>query len=253
VTSLRRRPRRGWFITFEGPEGAGKTSQAARLRDAAIEGGVDVLVSREPGGTSVGERIRDLLLTGVRAGGVGPEPEPTHARADALLFSAARAQLVTEVIEPGLARGQLVVVTRFADSTLAYQGFGQRLDLDELRELERFATGGLKPDLTILLDVPAEVGLARKSRAEVNRFESTFDLDFHRRVRDGFLALAKAEPERFAVVDATRPADEVFTGVLRATDRLPDLELGPRTERGRRGAAEHAPSEPQARKVRIHR
>jgi dTMP kinase len=209
-------PQRGAFITIEGPEGAGKTTQAERLREAIVGLGVEVVLTREPGGTDLGERIRGLLL----APADGPSHDP---RADALLFNAARAQLVTEVVRPALARGAVVVATRFADSTLAYQGFGAGLAIDELRALERTATGGLRPDLTILLDLPAEAGLARKTGDEVTRFETAFDLAFHRRVRDGFLALAAAEPERFAVVDASGTPDAVAAGVLRAAARIPSL------------------------------
>src|SRR4051794_5321390 len=207
----------GWFLTVEGPDGAGKTSQVERLRDRATDAGFDVLVTREPGGTAVGERIRDVLLR-------TDADAPLDPRTDALLFNAARAQLVTEVIRSALARGALVVSTRFADSTLAYQGYGAGLPLDELAAIERVATGGLRPSLTILLDVPVEVGLARKSGHEVTRFESEFDTAFHRRVRDGFLALAAAEPDRFAVVDATLPEGEVAAAVVRAAARVPGLE-----------------------------
>jgi dTMP kinase len=253
VTSLKRRSGRGRFITFEGPEGAGKTSQAAGLRDIAAEAGLDVVLTREPGGTAVGERIRELLLAPSSDPSREDVPGTIDARSAALLFNAARAQLVAEVIEPALARGQLVIATRFADSTLAYQGSGEGLAPDGLRVLERFATGGLKPDLTILLDLPAEVGLGRKAGVEMTRFESAFDLDFHRRVRDGFLALAAAEPARFAVIDAARSSDLVFQDVLEATRRVGNLDLSPMDARGRRGAREHAPSEPEAREVRIHR
>jgi dTMP kinase len=205
--------RRGPFVTIEGPEGAGKTSQAERLRRAAGAAGLDVLITREPGGTIVGERVRELLL----------DPASEHGpRTDALLFNAARAQLVAEVIRPALDRGTLVVSTRFADSTIAYQGYAAGLPLEELRRLERFATAGLRPNLTILLDLPPEAGLDRKG-AEQTRFESAFDLDFHRRVRDGFLAVAAAEPDRFVIVDATVREDEVAAAVLRAVARLPGL------------------------------
>ncbi len=205
----------GSFVTIEGPEGAGKTSQAERLRRRAAAAGLDVVVTREPGGTEVGERVRQILL----------DPGSIHgARADALLFNAARAQLVAQVVRPAIARGALVISTRFADSTLAYQGFGAGLPLDELRALEEFATAGLKPALTVLRDVPSEVGLARKG-AETTRFESGFDLDFHRRVRSGFLALAAAEPDRFVVVDAAAPVDVVGAAVLGAIGRLPGLDV----------------------------
>ncbi|MFL5680599.1 MAG: dTMP kinase [Chloroflexota bacterium] len=226
----------GWFLTVEGPDGAGKTSQVERLRDRATEAGFDVLVTREPGGTAAGERIREVLL---RSGA----DAPLDPRTDALLFNAARAQLVAEVIKPALARGRLVVSTRFADSTLAYQGYGAGLPLDELRAIESVATGGLRPDLTILLDVPVAVGLARKSGVEVTRFESEFDVAFHQRVRDGFRALAAAEPDRFAVVDATLPEEDVAAAVVAAAARVPRLE--------RLSAA--APSEPAPLAGRIQR
>ncbi len=205
----------GWFITIEGPEGAGKTTQTQRLGRRAAAAGLEVVVTREPGGTTVGERVREMLL----------DAASTHGpRADALLFNAARAELVESVIRPALARGALVVSTRFADSTLAYQGFGAGLDLDELRALERFATAGIVPDLTILLDLPAEVGLARKD-FERTRFESAFGLDFHRRVCDGFRALAAADPVRFAVIDARATAAEVESAVTAAASRLTGLGL----------------------------
>lgn len=224
-------PRRGWFVTFEGPEGAGKTEQARRLHDLAVEAGLPVVLTREPGGTPLGEAIRGILLAGDAAF--------ADPRADALLFNAARAQLVAEVIGPALARGELVVSARFADSTLAYQGYGAGLPLDELRAVAAFATGGLTPDLTILLDLPIEDGLRRKAAsAEENRFEAAFERGFHERVRAGFLALAAAEPTRFVVVDARLEPDAVFAAVLRALERLPDLArrlLGPRVvgSRGR--------------------
>jgi dTMP kinase len=198
---------RGLFITLEGPEGGGKTTQAARLRDRFVAAGRSVVLTREPGGTPLGERIRDVLLASA--------DEPHDPRADALLFNAARAQLVATVIRPALARGDVVIAARFADSTLAYQGYGAGLPIDELRALERAATGGLRPDRTVLLDLPVEAGLARKGADEATRFETAFDLDFHRRVRDGFVALAAAEPDRFVVVDATQPADAVAAAIAK--------------------------------------
>jgi dTMP kinase len=207
-------PPRGWFITIEGPEGSGKTTQAEALVDHLRAGGVDVVLTREPGGTWLGERIREVLLA--RTGST----TPTDPLTDAFLFNAARRQLVTEVIRPHLANGTSVVCARFADSTLAYQGFGAGVPLERLRELEATATDGLRPELTILLDLPVETGLARKAPGDVTRFEAEFDLRFHRRVRDGFLALAAAEPDRFVVVDATRPAEDVTIGVSAAADRL---------------------------------
>lgn len=212
---------RGWFISLEGPEGSGKTSQAEALRARLSAGGPSVTLTREPGGTSTGERVRAILLGNAAPGDSGGGPAP---RTDALLFNAARAQLVAEVIGPALARGDIVVCARFADSTFAYQGYGAGLPREELRTLERFATDGLRPDLTLLLDVPPEVGLARKTGDEVTRFEAGFDLAFHRRVRDGFLALAADEPARFAVIDATRSFDMVHDSVVAAVaERLPAL------------------------------
>lgn len=198
----------GVFITLEGPDGSGKTSAAKRLASSLRAIGLDVVSVHEPGGTELGERLRELLLH--------REEVPIDPLADALLFNAARAQLVREVIRPALAAGRMVVCARYADSTLAYQGYGAGLDLDLLRRLEAIATGGLKPDLTILLDLPVDVGLTRKRRGRgpLTRFESRLDLAFHRRVRDGFLALASAEPGRWRVVDAARSRGSVVADVL---------------------------------------
>jgi dTMP kinase len=211
-------PTRGWFITLEGPEGAGKTTQAQALVAHLAARGDDVHLTREPGGTWLGERLRDVLLARTTSSA------PTDPVTDALLFNAARRQLVTEVIRPELDAGRTVLCARYADSTLAYQGYGAGVPLDRLRTLEMAATDGLRPDLTILLDLPVEMGLGRVAPGDVTRFEAEFDLAFHRRVRDGFLALAAAEPDRFAVIDATRPADEVARDVAAASDRLLDGE-----------------------------
>ncbi len=175
---------------------------------------MDVLTTREPGGTWLGERLRDVLLarTGSTAG--------TDGLTDALLFNAARRQLVSVVIEPALASGRTVVCARFSDSTLAYQGYGAGVPLERLRALEALATDGLRPDLTILLDLPVEAGLARKAPGDVTRFESEFDLAFHRRVRAGFGALAAADPERFTIVDAMGSSHAVVAAVNAAADRL---------------------------------
>lgn len=207
-------PKRGWFITMEGPEGAGKTTQVAALARYLADTGLDVHVTREPGGTWLGERLREVLLA--RTDSVAP----TDPLTDALLFNAARRQLVTEVVRPALESGRTILCARFADSTLAYQGYGAGVPLELLRVLEEAATDGLKPNLTILLDLPVEAGLARKAPGEVTRFEAEFDVAFHRRVRDGFLALAAGDPGRFAVVDASRPADEVALVAAAAVDRL---------------------------------
>jgi dTMP kinase len=196
----------------EGPDGAGKTTQAGALAAHLRQCGLDVLLTREPGGTWLGERVRELLLT--RTGST----VSTDPLTDAFLFYAARRQLVVEVIHPALAAGRTVLCARFADSTIAYQGYGAGVPLDRLRALEAVATDGLMPDLTLLLDLPVEAGLARKAPGDVTRFETEFDLAFHRRVRDGFLALAAAS-ERFVILDATRSPQDVATAVNAAADR----------------------------------
>ncbi len=212
-------PHRGPFITLEGPDGSGKSSLLARLVSVLRARGLDVVATREPGSTPLGERIRSILLD--------TEPRIDHTgRADALLFAAARTQHVDEVIRPALARGAVVLCDRYADSSMAYQGAGSQIPLDEVRALQQFATGGLWPDLTILLDLPVDAGLARK-REEVTRFEAYHDLAYHERVRAAFLAFAAAEPERYAIVDATLGPDEVLgasaAAVARLADRWPAL------------------------------
>lgn len=192
-------------MTLEGPEGSGKTVVAKRLAAELAARGHRVVLTREPGGTPLGERVREILL-GRADLGIDP-------RADALLFNAARAQLVAEVIRPALDAGAVVICARFADSTLAYQGYGAGLPILELRAIASVATGGLEPDLTILLDVDPEVGIRRKAPGARNRFES-IDLAFHRRVRDGFLELAREAPARWRVVDSARHIDRVFDDVL---------------------------------------
>jgi dTMP kinase len=188
---------RGVFITIDGPEGGGKTTQAKRLAAFLSSRLPSVHLTREPGGTWLGERLREVLLA--RTGSTAP----TDPLTDALVFNAARRQLVREVIRPALESGTIVICARFADSTLAYQGYGAGVPLDQLRNLAAIATDSLVPDLTILLDVPVDVGLARKAPGDVTRFEAEYDLAFHQRVRDGFLAIAAAEPERVVVVDAS--------------------------------------------------
>jgi dTMP kinase len=189
------------FITLEGPEGSGKTRQISGLVEVLRQEGYPVLMTREPGGTAIGDQIRSVLFD--------MQNTDMRPRTEILLFQASRAQLVEQVIRPCLGRGEVVVCDRYADSTLAYQGYGHRVDLDELRRVVNFATGGLKPDLTLLLDVEVEVGLKRKVAAsEWNRLDA-YDLDFHRRVRQGYHEMARAEPERWVMIDAGQPPEAV--------------------------------------------
>jgi dTMP kinase len=204
--------KRGRFITIEGPDGSGKTTQAERLAERLRAAGRPVLVTREPGGTRLGEQLREILLA--RHSGI----EPTDALTDAFLFEAARRHLVQQVIRPALENEAIVVCGRYSDSTLAYQGFGAGVPLATLRTLDEAATEGLRPDLTILLDLPAEAGLARVAPDDVTRFEAEHDVAFHRRVRDGFLRLAAEAPNRFVIIDATRSADEVAADVWHAVE-----------------------------------
>ncbi len=203
---------RGPFITLEGPDGSGKSSLLPRLAAVMRARGVDVVTTREPGSTPLGERIRSILLD--------TEPRIDHTgRADALLFAAARTQHVDELIRPALERGAVVLCDRYADSSMAYQGAGSQIPMDEMRALQQFATAGLWPDLTILLDLPVEAGLARK-HDEVTRFEAYHDLAYHERVRAAFLAFAAAEPERYAIVDARQDEAAVLAGAVAAIGRL---------------------------------
>ncbi len=197
------------FVTLEGGEGSGKSVQALRLK-ARLEGrGLSVVATREPGGTAVGEGVRGIVLH--PPGGAQVEP-----LAELLLFEAARAQLVATVIRPALQRGSTVLCDRFADSSLAYQGYGRGLDLDLIERLNAIATGGLRPDLTLLLDVPAGVGLARRRQeGGLNSLDSE-DLAFHERVRQGYLALARREPARWRIIDASRGVDDVADAVWSA-------------------------------------
>lgn len=210
------------FITFEGPEGSGKSTQAALLAERLRSSGIEVVAVREPGGTAAGERIRAILLG--EGGTVAIDP-----RSDALLFNASRAQLVAEVIRPALERGAVVIADRFSDSTLAYQGHGSGLPIHELRTLIAFATAGLTPDLTFLFDLPVEVGLARKSGSGRTRFEEGFDLAFHARVARGFREMASADPARWRTLDARRTATELEGEV----NRLVDAALATRSGRDR--------------------
>ncbi len=195
------------FITFEGPDGSGKTTQFRRTLDALQAAGYPVIATREPGGTSISDQVREVLLNRLDNTAMIPQ-------AEALLFSAARAQLVAEVIRPALAAGKIVVSDRFYDSTLAYQGHGYGLDLAALRAITTFATDGLTPDLTIFLDCPPDVGLRRRASNDVewNRLDDKA-LAFHHRAYQGYRALIAAEPERWAVIDACQDQDAVFADI----------------------------------------
>jgi dTMP kinase len=190
------------FITLEGPEGSGKTAHLPPLAESLEQQGYLVVVTREPGGTPIGDEIRSTLL---RLGNTA-----MHPTTEILLFQASRAQHVQELILPALQAGKVVLCDRFSDSTLAYQGYGHQTDLAELAQIVRFATGGLQPDLTVLLDVDIEVGLQRRSadKGNWNRLDAK-EAAFHRRVRDGYLKMAADEPERWAVVDASLPIEQV--------------------------------------------
>jgi dTMP kinase len=197
------------FITLEGPDGSGKTTQIRLLHDALVAAGYDVLLTREPGGTAIGDQIRAVVHDVINV-----ELVPT---AEILLYSASRAQLVAQVIRPALAAGKIVLCDRYADSTMAYQGYGRGLDLEALSAITRFATGGLKPDLTVLLDLEPEVGLSRRQVGgdELNRMDRQ-ELDFYQRMRQGYITLAAEEPERWIRVDASGPVEEVARAIKAA-------------------------------------
>lgn len=198
------------FITFEGPDGSGKSTQLTLLADWLRGHGMDVLVTREPGGTAIGDRVRAILLD--------PLCKEMVAEAEVLLYSAARAQHVGEVIQPQLARGGAVLCDRFADSSMAYQGYGRGLKLDTLTVITRFATGGLRPDLVVYLDIPVEAGLRRKllyandDASQWNRIEQEART-FHERVRAGYLTMAATDPARWLLVDADQPINTVQASV----------------------------------------
>jgi dTMP kinase len=200
----------GRFITFEGGEGSGKTTQIRILAERLRAAGKDVLLTREPGGTELAEKIRTLVRE--------DSADPPNSRAETLLFLASRAQVVESVIRPALAAGTWVLCDRFADSTFAYQGYGRGLNLDEIKRINLFATGGLVPDRTVLLDVSPEVS-AKRMRAreaatntDADRMEKAGD-GFHARLKNGFIELAAAEPARFAVIPADGSVEEVGEAV----------------------------------------
>jgi len=206
-------PRTGLFIAFEGGDGAGKSTQAALLTQSLQDAGVTVVRTREPGGTPVGEKLRSLVL------------EHGHgqidARTEALIFAASRAAHVEQVIRPALERGDVVVCDRYIDSSVAYQGAGRNLGTGEVRSVNEWATGGLVPDLTVLLDVDPEAGRSRRTAADAaeDRLESEPD-SFHGSIRGAFLALADASPGRYLVLDAAAPVGELSRKILARVEEL---------------------------------
>jgi dTMP kinase len=207
----------GMFITFEGPEGSGKTSQIRLLNEFLMEKEYPVLTTREPGGTEIGNQVREILTR--------MENQDMHPRTEILLFLAARAQLVEQYIRPAIQQGRIVLCDRYADSTLAYQGYGHGIDLALLRQLLDFATGGLWPRLTLLLDIESEKGLNRKrDGGEWNRLDA-YALAFHQRVRRGYLELAGQFPERWVVIDASQSFETVQSQIRQVImERLPRLD-----------------------------
>ncbi|HEX9016680.1 MAG TPA: dTMP kinase [Chloroflexota bacterium] len=220
---------RGAFVVFEGPEGGGKTSQARALASGLEGMGYSTVLTREPGGTSLGSAVRDIVL---------PESSISISpRSEVLLYCASRAQLVEEVIKPALARGEVVVSDRFGYSTIAYQAYGRGLDVASVTEVVRFATGGIDPDMNVLLDLDPGTGLTRKqglvlsgNPEEWNRYEQE-EVAFHERVRNGYLELARGDPERWVVVDAGLPFGVVQDRIIRVVSALLDREQVPRRSR----------------------
>ncbi len=206
--------RNGVFIAFEGGDGAGKSTQVRLLAEALRARGREVLVTRQPGGTPLGASIRDLVLHG----------DHVSPRAEALLFAADKAHHVDLVIRPALAAGQVVVTDRYTDSSVAYQGAGRDLGAGEVHDLQMWAVGDLVPDLTVVVDVPADEG--RRRRGEVHdRLESETD-DFHASIRAHFLAMARGNPQRYLVVDGTRPSDDIHADILTRVEALSPVGSG---------------------------
>ena len=210
--------KKGTFITFEGPEGSGKTTHIASLAEYLRTQNFSVVTTREPGGTPIGDEIRSVLM--------GLKNTDMRPRTEILLFQASRSQLVEQVILPGLAQGDVILSDRYADSTLAYQGYGyQQFSIEDIKPLITFATGGLIPDLTLLLDVDIEIGLQRRmQQGGWNRLDA-YDCAFHQRVRQGFLELAQSSPNRWQVIDASLPMEKVQDEIRRVVlARLSGIE-----------------------------
>jgi len=201
----------GVFIPLAGPDGCGKSTQLAPLADYLRSIGRTVFTTREPGGTAISDQVRQILMA--------MKNTSMHPRTELLLFLSARAQLVEEVIRPRLAAGEIVISDRYGDSTLAYQGYGHGYDRDTIRRLLEFATGGLKPDLTLLIDVDVEEGLRRRQvgGGEWNRLDA-YQLEFHRRVREGYHELAKLEPARWVTINGEQTPEMVQLSIRQAVD-----------------------------------
>jgi dTMP kinase len=214
----------GTFITFEGIEGSGKSTQILLLANHLKKTGADVQLTREPGGTPIGDQVRKILLH--------PDHTALDAKAELLLYAASRAQHLREVILPALARGAVVLCDRFSDATLAYQGYGRGLDIEIIRALDRIVTAGMRPDLTLLFDIDAAGGVGRAHGRNSSRgleAEARFEneqLEFHERVRQGYLALMRQEPDRIRIVDASPPPEEVQRAVRRIVDALLQRDEG---------------------------
>ena len=197
---------RGLFITFEGTDGAGKTTQIQRLTADLRRTGYDVCLTREPGGTPISEQIRDMLLN--------PDHSEMAATTELLLYAASRAQHVSEVIKPALEAGKVIISSRFADAMVVYQGYGRGLDLERIHRLNRIATDGVTPDVTFVLDLPVEIGLQRvqNSRGGLDRLERE-KIEFHRRLREGYQTIAQQEPQRLKIIDAQVSPKQVYAQI----------------------------------------
>jgi len=206
------------FITFEGVEGSGKTTQIQRLKKYLTQKGIPCKITREPGGCPIGEKVRKILLN--------PDHREMVPLSELLLYEAARAQHVKEVIDPFLKKGGVVLCDRFSDATIAYQGYGRKMDLRWIERLNHFSSRGIKPDVTFLLDCPSDIGLKRalkRNRTLKQEKEERFEkekIQFHQRVRKGYLALAKKEPRRVKVIDTRQGEDKVFNKIRKTVDNL---------------------------------
>ncbi len=211
------RSQKGVFISFEGTEGSGKTTQCRRLAQSLRTQGYQVIETREPGGTPMAEAIRKLLLSSSNSKG---HTESITASCESMLILAARSQHITHVIQPALAKGTIVICDRFFDSTLAYQGYARGADKAFLYDAQKFVANGLQPDLTFFLDLPVKIGLARRQRAKDQNRLDRESLSFHQRVRRGFLALGKEHPTRIHTIDATQSAQAMANDIQSKTEKI---------------------------------